>query len=227
MQYRPVRRRLGLLFGTYIVVAGALIVASPAVQAADTPTPVPPPPLLHMTYVAATQLVLSSIGGHGETSGGVVEVDVSLRDGGMAGILNIPEFAGQALVYGFAPSAFVASFTQADLFTGAIALQPRQAAGVLTADYAANFSVKVLVLGVFPVNGGSSCKANSPISLHFVTDKGTDKDAVFDAFRGGRVTASFAIAPFSGCGRFDALLNSMVVRPGASNQLRLDLTPKK
>lgn len=215
---RSAARAIGVVISSCLL---SLCCVSPARGDEPTPTPVPPLAMLHMNYAVTTRVVLPSLAGIGQTTKGAFEADVSLRNGSFAGALTIPDLAGQAMLYGFVPSPFVASIAPADLLQGAIVLQPGVSVGAMDATYAATLSVRILALGVLPINGGEKCKSSSAIAMHVITAKG----APFDVFRGGRVTASFAIPKFSGCGRFDSVFNAVLVTDSV-NQLQLDLTPK-
>ncbi|EOD68306.1 hypothetical protein [Amycolatopsis vancoresmycina] len=115
-------------------------------------------------------------------------------------------------VLGFIPASATVKLVQAGAINGTLT------AGSVKANAQVDVQLtKVRVFG-FPILSSKSCHTVKPADVPLTSAPG------FDPLKGGKLTATYGIPPFTGCGFLTGLITGITSGPG--NKLDVTLTKK-
>ncbi|MBC6451739.1 5'-nucleotidase, partial [Actinokineospora sp. HBU206404] len=175
------------------------------------PTTQPPGDVIDISYTVKGKTYIKKLNASALIGPGKLDAKVKLAEGTFAGDLTLPSTKINFSLFGFLPAQANVKIVPAGKVTGTIA-----ADGSVKSDVAVDLVlVNVKVFGL-SIGGGPSCKSSTSVAL--ASNPG------FNPVSGGTLAGSYEIRPFTNCGMFTSVINSLAAGPG--NTLEIALTKK-
>ncbi|WP_143264097.1 hypothetical protein [Amycolatopsis kentuckyensis] len=143
---------------------------------------------------------------------GTLDAKLDAASGKFGAQLALPKSDVDFRVLGFIPASATVKLNQVGAITGTLT------AGAVKANAQIDVQLtKVRVFG-FPILSSKSCHTVKPADVPLVSAPG------FDPLKGGKLTATYGIPQFTGCGFLTGLITGITSGPG--NKLDVTLTKK-
>ncbi|WP_436497852.1 DUF6801 domain-containing protein [Actinokineospora sp. HUAS TT18] len=176
-----------------------------------TTTTTPPGDVITVSYKVNGKTFIKKLHATAKLGPGTFDAKADLTKGTFAGDLILPGTKVNFALFGFLPATATVKIVPDGQVTGTIA-----ANGAVTAT--AKVGIVLTDVRVFglPIAGSPSCKSATSIDLTSAPG--------FTPVAGGKLSGTYAIPPFSNCGPFTSVINSLAAGPG--NTLEITLTKK-
>jgi hypothetical protein len=179
-----------------------------------TPTtqPTTPPGGVEVKYALRGKSVLKQLHATLPLGPGTLNAKLDAASGKFGAQLALPKSDVHFRVLGFIPASATVKLGQVGAITGTLT------AGAVKATAQIDVQLtKVRVFG-FPILSSKSCHTVKPADVPLVSAPG------FDPLKGGKLTATYGIPQFTGCGFLTGLITGLTSGPG--NKLDVTLTKK-
>jgi hypothetical protein len=176
-----------------------------------TPTTAPPSGI-EVEYAVRGRSVLKQLHATLPLGPGTLDAKLDTASGRFGARLALPKSSVDFRIFGFIPASATVKLDQVGTISGTLT------AGAVQANAHVDVHLtKVRVFG-FPILASNSCHTVKPADVPLASAPG------FDPLKGGRLTATYGIPRFTGCGFLTGLITGLTSGPG--NKLDVTLTKK-